>query len=554
MSIDLTPTDFVLDAPVTTITSPSREEHLEQCFNALGEALEADFAAVDVEADVVVREAGGLSGDWLEWRDLCREVSHRGSSEIIAEEQPLVLLAVPLPQQVGAVVALGVFPIELPLEPGDVEAALARMGLSAEDGGGALRCQQVWPPRGLARMATLAIEKLAADWQLGLAEQENEQVSSHLLGTYEEISLLHRLAQNLKISRHDSQLAKMALNWLSAVVPAECLLLNLKASTDDPTLSKDSPSKWIFLTEGECPIEQPDFEHFVECLGREAKYIPIVLNRQVTGKSTWPYRQVREVISVPLVEGGKSFGWLMAINHSEEREFGTVEASLLGSVGAILAIHFGNTELYRQQAEFLAGVVRALTAAIDAKDPYTCGHSDRVARVSVRLGEELGCDRKTLHTIYLSGLLHDIGKIGINDNILRKPGRLTHAEFEHVKLHPELGYKILRDIKQLDQILPVVLHHHEAWNGNGYPHGLAGEAIPFLARIVAVADSFDAMSSDRPYRKGMSQEKLEQILKDGAGGQWDPNVVAAFMQARDDILAIARRERDNLQLDFQLWT
>ena len=128
-------------------------------------------------------------------------------------------------------------------------------------------------------------------------------------------------------------------------------------------------------------------------------------------------------------------------------EFGTVEASLLNSIGAMLGIHTGNRDLYRQQTEFLASVVRALTSAIDAKDPYTCGHSDRVARISVRLAKSWAAS-EMLHTLYMAGLLHDIGKIGIDDAVLRKPGKLTDEEFEHIKQHPELGYRILADIKQ----------------------------------------------------------------------------------------------------------
>ena len=178
--------------------------------------------------------------------------------------------------------------------------------------------------------------------------------------------------------------------------------------------------------------------------------------------------------------------------------------------------------------------MRALTSAIDAKDPYTCGHSDRVARLAVCLAKQLGCDKEELNTIYLSGLLHDIGKIGIDDNVLRKPGALTPAEFEHIKTHPDLGCRILDGVKQLDKVLPVVRHHHESWNGGGYPSGLKADETPFLARIVAVADSMDAMSSDRPYRKGMSDEKLDSILKAGSGKQWDPAIVEAAFQVRED--------------------
>jgi HD-GYP domain-containing protein (c-di-GMP phosphodiesterase class II) len=146
-----------------------------------------------------------------------------------------------------------------------------------------------------------------------------------------------------------------------------------------------------------------------------------------------------------------------------------------------------------------------------------------------------------------------VGKIGIDDNVLRKPGKLTDAEFEHIKTHTVIGHRILSDIKQLDEVLPVVLHHHEQWNGRGYPHGLAAKEIPLLARIVAVADSFDAMGSDRPYRAGMPDDKLDAIMREGAGQQWDADVVAAFFRARDDIRGIAREKVKN-SLDQREWT
>jgi HD-GYP domain-containing protein (c-di-GMP phosphodiesterase class II) len=268
---------------------------------------------------------------------------------------------------------------------------------------------------------------------------------------------------------------------------------------------------------------------------------PLVINHLEPGRLAW-CSQIRQLILLPIGEGPRVFGYLAAFNHAEGCEFGTSEADLLGSVAAILGIHSSNAELYRQQAELLAGIVRALTSAIDAKDPYTCGHSDRVARVAVRLAEELGASRDTIETIYLAGLLHDVGKIGIDDNVLRKPGKLTPEEFKHIQLHVRIGYNILVDLKQLDKVLPVVLHHHESWDGSGYPDGLAGEQIPALARIVAVADAFDAMQSDRPYRKGMPEEKLDEIIRCGAGTQWDAQVVEAFFRCRDDIRAIAHDE------------
>jgi HD-GYP domain-containing protein (c-di-GMP phosphodiesterase class II) len=165
----------------------------------------------------------------------------------------------------------------------------------------------------------------------------------------------------------------------------------------------------------------------------------------------------------------------------------------------------------------------------------------------------LGCSTEELNTIYLSGLLHDIGKIGIDDNVLRKPSALTPAEYEHIKTHPELGCRILEGVKQLDKVMPVVRHHHEAWNGTGYPAGLKAEETPFLARVVAVADSIDAMSSDRPYRKGMPDEKLDAILRDGSGKQWDPKIIEAAFQVRDELRAIGQEDRHPLALDVGNW-
>jgi HD-GYP domain-containing protein (c-di-GMP phosphodiesterase class II) len=134
----------------------------------------------------------------------------------------------------------------------------------------------------------------------------------------------------------------------------------------------------------------------------------------------------------------------------------------------------------------------------------------------------------------MAGLLHDIGKIGVPDYVLGKPDRLTDEEFAQIKRHPEIGCAILKHLKQLHFVLPGVLHHHESFDGRGYPHGLAGDSIPLLGRIIAVADAYDAMTSDRPYRSGMPTEKAEAILRSGAGKQWDPRMIEAFFQEIDE--------------------
>jgi HD-GYP domain-containing protein (c-di-GMP phosphodiesterase class II) len=147
-----------------------------------------------------------------------------------------------------------------------------------------------------------------------------------------------------------------------------------------------------------------------------------------------------------------------------------------------------------------------------------------------------------VRSIYLSGLLHDIGKIGISDSVLRKPDKLSHDEYEHIKQHVVIGHKIMLDLGKLDEFLPVILYHHESWDGGGYPGHLGAENIPLPARIVAVADAFDAMGSDRPYRKSLPDEEIDEIFHAGAGRQWDPNVVDAFFRVRADVREIAQSQ------------
>jgi HD-GYP domain-containing protein (c-di-GMP phosphodiesterase class II) len=241
---------------------------------------------------------------------------------------------------------------------------------------------------------------------------------------------------------------------------------------------------------------------------------------------------------VPIADRSRRYGWLCSCNMKDGVDFGTVQTSLMSSVASILGTHQRNLELFRQHEDLLLSFVRSLVSTLDAKDAYTRGHSERVALISRRLGVELGLPAEDLRDIYLAGLLHDIGKIGVDDQILRKAGPLTREEFELVKKHPVIGYNILAGLKNLHVVLPGVRHHHEAYSGRGYPDGLKGESIPLMARIIAVADSYDAMSSVRPYRDGLSLTRLEEILKDGAGVQWDPNVVAAYFKIRDDVQKI----------------
>jgi HD-GYP domain-containing protein (c-di-GMP phosphodiesterase class II) len=256
------------------------------------------------------------------------------------------------------------------------------------------------------------------------------------------------------------------------------------------------------------------------------------------------YPQVAHLLAFP-VPGRAPGGWVLAINKQQDPAgpvpFRRSDAAGRTPFVALLDLHRRASDRYRDLKELLVGLTRALTAAIDAKDAYTFGHSERVVRIAVELGRELNLPDDELSDIYLAGLLHDIGKIGIRDAVLCKPGPLTPEEFQHLKEHPTIGYKILADVRAIHHLLPGVLHHHERYDGKGYPQGLAGEAIALLARILAVADSYDAMSTDRPDRKALPVEQIESILERGAGTQWDARIIQAFRRCRQRVQAIRQR-------------
>jgi putative nucleotidyltransferase with HDIG domain len=183
------------------------------------------------------------------------------------------------------------------------------------------------------------------------------------------------------------------------------------------------------------------------------------------------------------------------------------------------------------------------SSAATSRDSSVCGHSERVARFAVRLAEQLGWNPFRLSMIYMAGLLHDVGKVGVDAEILHKPGGLTEREYGLIKTHPELGSSMLAGIERLAEVIPAVRYHHEHWDGTGYPCGLVGSDIPEMARIVAVADAYDAMTSDRPYRAGMSLDDVQRVFDAGAQTHWDAEIIQAYCHARADLDRMSRDAR-----------
>ncbi len=233
--------------------------------------------------------------------------------------------------------------------------------------------------------------------------------------------------------------------------------------------------------------------------------------------------------------GSSLSGWLVAVSLDSARPFRETDLELLSLAHRLVLSQNQQTKLHAKLKDSLFGLIRCLSTTIDAKDPCTAGHSERVARIAVLIAKQMGLPTKTVNSIFLAGLLHDIGKIGVPDAILQKPSRLTRKEFAAIQEHVVIGDRILSGVKQLEPLRPAVRSHHERYDGKGYPDGLAGDAIPLMARIMAVADSCDAMMSSRRYRQALVPPQIDAIFHDGAGQQWDPEIIRHFMACRADI-------------------
>lgn len=260
---------------------------------------------------------------------------------------------------------------------------------------------------------------------------------------------------------------------------------------------------------------------------------PLVLvDADDRGFGSEPYAAgARSALSVPLVCKGEVTGVLNVSKVSSDESFSTENQKVVASFAGQLAMAIDNAKLYIDLENTFLGTIGALASAVDAKDPYTFGHSSAVTEYALSAGKALGLSAGELETLRIAALLHDIGKIGIDSAILNKPGRLAPDEYVMIQRHPDIAANILSSLDFLKDVVPYVQYHHERWDGTGYPTGMSGESIPLGARIISVADAFDAMTSERPYRPGMSYSEAIEELKACAGTQFDANVVEAFVQS-----------------------
>jgi putative nucleotidyltransferase with HDIG domain len=235
-------------------------------------------------------------------------------------------------------------------------------------------------------------------------------------------------------------------------------------------------------------------------------------------------------IGVPVNSTDGLAGVVVVGDNDSTRQFSSDDVRVLATVANYAGTALSNAEHFARVQEAYLATVRSLAAAIDAKDPYTRGHSDRVATLALLVAERLALSHEDRLALELAAYLHDIGKIGIRENVLHKPTHLDEGETAEMREHPLIGASILEPVAFPWEITPIVRHHHEHWDGSGYPDGLVGTEIPLLARIISVADSHEAMVSDRPYRNGMATQMALDELKRCAGTQFDTRIVAVFCE------------------------
>lgn len=367
---------------------------------------------------------------------------------------------------------------------------------------------------------------MAADLdRMARQDLELDELSAHVGDTYEELSLVYKLTANMTVTQDPAAFLQEACDELQQVVGFDWVAMQL---TDSDVRLKDLGGRFLHASLKE------DRHALVAQMGRRLIHSgaitgPTIVDDTAKSDIDGLDKLAKRLLIVPVVLDGQVVAVVLGADKQSGESIVSIDAKLVTSTSQNMAIFLQNAMLYDDMGDMFMGTLHAMIAAIDAKDTYTCGHSERVAWVSRELAQAAGLDPAAVERVYLSGLVHDVGKIGVPEHVLTKPGKLTREEFAMIKTHPEIGGRIIKDIRQMSDLLPGVLHHHERWDGKGYPFGLSGEDIPLLGRIICLADSFDAMSSDRTYRSALSMPEVLEEIHRCAGTQFDSDLVDVFI-------------------------
>ncbi len=360
--------------------------------------------------------------------------------------------------------------------------------------------------------------------QLELVLKEHAGMADELLRAYEQLGIVFEITRNLPTARSEEAVVNLFIDSLKTTYyDNEIRVVDLM--TDDLLRWRPEPP----------PAVHAAGDAVRECI-QTRRVVVHALPAAIDG--------VTEIMAAPVFAGEDPFCAIVFTHTADARAFVASDMSLVEALMLFCGDVLRNYHLANELRRLSVDMVRALVNAIDQKDAYTSGHSNRVGYFARLLGAELGLSDDELQMLEWAALLHDVGKIGIRDDVLKKPGKLTDAEFEHIKEHPVRSYEVVRDIPQLEAALDGVRHHHEHWDGSGYPDGLAGDDIPRQARIIQVADIFDALTTSRSYRKAFDPEKALSILREEAGRVVDPQLVPIFEH-------VLRREIEKNEVDFE---
>jgi HD-GYP domain-containing protein (c-di-GMP phosphodiesterase class II) len=355
--------------------------------------------------------------------------------------------------------------------------------------------------------------------KLAHTEVDAQTFTQQLTHAFDTIDLMYQLGRSMKKPSLPEQFLGSMCERVRTTLNFGWMVAHFGGATETPKTLRGR-TFW----DGQLPEAQPVVEAYLrDLLTHETIHNGPApsLGELACGQVAMQTLTHKDKVVGVLIVGGK-FG--------DDPDVSSYDTQLLEATAGFLGSFIDNVALYDDQDDLFVGTVQAMTAAIDAKDSYTCGHSERVALLSLMVARAAGLSPDACNEARIGGLVHDVGKIGVPEGVLCKPGKLTEEEFGHIKKHPEIGHRILRGVKLLTSMLPGVLHHHERWDGRGYPHGLKGEQIPMLARVIAVADTFDAMSSDRSYRKKLDREHvLAEIVRSG-GTQLDPALAPLILK------------------------
>ncbi|MBP7792413.1 MAG: HD-GYP domain-containing protein [Candidatus Goldbacteria bacterium] len=348
-----------------------------------------------------------------------------------------------------------------------------------------------------------------------------EVINEGLRHSFEELTTLYRLVDIITEAKTLERVLNSLLDLVSEIINCEGSILFL---VDDKTGEIDVAMKRNISRKIESKINIQNKKKVIDWAIKKGRTIALPdIEEDIEDSEKVTF------VLVPLIAHDKPVGLIDIITDSPEGEITNRDLSLLTILAKQAALAIENVKLYESIKKDQISIIRALASTVDAKDHYTLGHSQKVSEFSVLISEELGLSEREVEIIKYAGLLHDIGKIAMPDDIIKKPARFNEQDFEIAKRHPVIGAKIIKEIESLAPMVPIVLYHHERFDGKGYPDGLKGEDIPLGARIVHVADAYDTMVSARAYRDMLPPELAISELRKNAGTQFDPKIVDTFI-------------------------